>query len=192
MNVDIELFRVINSWVGQVPWIDWIMRGLVNDFAVPTAVSLAAVWLWFAGNSAEERAPNQRAVMLIALAVLFSNALVKDFSYIYFRPRPFATETVNLLFYRPSVSSFPSVPIMVAFCFAAGAWAVNRKMGLALALLGGLYGFSRVYAGVHYPSDVVGGAALGAGTVYLISRLSFVFNPLADAVIGLTRRMGFS
>ncbi len=192
MNPDVMLFHALNDFVGTVPLIDWVTRALVNDYAVPTAMSLVAVALWFAGATPDERTRNQRAVIFIALALLFCNALIKDLSYLYFRPRPFATESVKLLFYRPSVSSFPSIPIEVAFCFAAGAWYANRRVGKVLIVLGTLYALSRVYAGVHYPSDVIAGALIGAGMVYIVVRLEFVFVPLADFAIGIARRFQFA
>jgi undecaprenyl-diphosphatase len=192
MNPDTWLFHALNDFVGTVPLIDWLTRALVNDYAVPTAMSLAAAALWFAGATPEERTRNQRAVIFIALALLFCNALIKDMSYVYFRPRPFATESVKLLFYRPSVSSFPSIPIEVAFSFAAGAWYANRRVSKMLVILGTLYALSRVYAGVHYPSDVIAGALIGAGMVYIVVRLDFVFAPLADFAIGIARRFQFA
>lgn len=192
MNPDIALLHALNGWVGAAPPVDWLARALVNDFAVPTAMALAAVWLWFAGSTPEERLRNQRAVIMIALAVLVANALIKNLSFIYFRPRPFATETVKLLFYRPSVSSFPSVPTALAFCFAAGAWTANKRISKFLFVLASLYGLSRVYAGVHYPSDVIGGAAVGAGAVYALARLASMLNPLADGVIRVARRLYFA
>ncbi len=192
MNPDVALFHLLNDFVGRFLPLDWLARAIVNDFAVPTAMSLLAVWMWFAGESADERLRNQRAVLIMALGVLFANALIKDLSYIYFRPRPFATDTVKLLFYRPSVSSFPSVPIAVAFCFVAGAWHANRGIAKRLLTIALLYALSRVYAGVHYPLDVIGGAAIGAGAVYTVERLSFVFYPLADACIAFARRFSFA
>lgn len=192
MNPDVMLFHALNDFVGTVPLIDWVTRALVNDYAVPTAMSLAAVALWFAGATPDERTRNQRAVIFIALALLFSNALIKDLSYLYFRPRPFATESVKLLFYRPSVSSFPSIPVAVAFCFAAGAWYANQRVGKFLVALGALYALSRVYAGVHYPSDVIAGALIGVGMVYIVVRLEFIFVPLADFAIGIARRFQFA
>jgi undecaprenyl-diphosphatase len=192
MNPDVWLFHAINNFVGTMPLIDWLARAIVNDYAVPTAMSLVAVALWFAGATPAERTRNQRAVIFVALAVLFCNALIKDMSYVYFRPRPFATETVKLLFYRPSVSSFPSVPVQVAFAFAAGAWYANPRVSKFLFALGTLYALSRVYAGVHYPSDVIGGALIGAGMVYVVVRLDFVFAPLADFVISIAQRLQFA
>lgn len=178
MNPDIAIFHLLNNLAGISPVLDWIVRFLVNDYVIPTAMSLVAVWLWFSGDTPEDRLRNRHAVLVIGLGILFSNALIKDLSYIYFRPRPFAIEEVRLLFYRPSVSSMPSVPLTVAFCFAAGAWYNNRTLGKALGMLGALYGLARIIAGVHYPSDVVAGALLGVGTIYLIARLESVFKPI--------------
>ncbi len=192
MNPDAWLFHALNDFVGTVPLIDWATRALVNDYAVPTAMSLVAVALWFAGATPEERTRNQRAVIFIALALLFCNALIKDLSSFYFRPRPFATESVKLLFYRPSVSSFPSIPIEVAFCFVAGAWYASQRVSRMLFILGTLYALARVYAGVHYPSDVIAGALIGAGMVSIVVRLDFVFVPLADFAISIARRFQFA
>lgn len=191
MNLDLWLFHRLNDFVGTFPPLDWLTRAIVNDYTVPTIISLVAAGLWFAGSTDDERMRNQRAVIFIALGILFSQALIKDLSHVYFRPRPFATEPVNLLFYRPSVSSFPSIPIAVAFTFAMGAWYANRRVAKFLFVLATLYALARVYAGVHYPSDVIGGALIGAGMVSLVARLSFVFAPLADFVIRIALRLYF-
>ncbi len=192
MNPDGALFHLINNFVGTVPLMDWLARLLVNDYLVPTTMALAGIGLWFAGATPEERTRNQRAVIVIALAVVFANALIKDLHQIHFRPRPFAVEEVKLLFYRPSVSSFPSVPVAFAFCIVAGAWMANPRLGKMLALLGALFALSRVYTGVHYPSDVIAGAALGSGMVWVVRRLDFIVTPLADAVMAVARRLNYA
>jgi undecaprenyl-diphosphatase len=192
MNPDLWLFHLLNDFVGTFPPLDWFVRFIVNDYTIPTIIALVAAGMWFAGSTDEERVRYQRAVILIALGILFSQALIKDFSYVYFRPRPFAIESVNLLFYRPSVSSFPSIPIAVVFTFAMGARYANKNIAKILFALGMVYAFARVYAGVHYPSDVIAGAAIGAGMVWLVARLHFVFEPLADLAIRIARRIGFA
>jgi len=192
MSIDVWLFHLLNDLVGTVPAMDWLARALVNDHAVTTTMALVAVGVWFSGTTEEERTRNRRAVIFIALGILFTNAFIKDLSYVYFRPRPFATEQVKLLFYRPSVSSFPSIPIASAFCFVTGAWYANKQLGWALGILGTLFALSRVYAGVHYPSDVIAGALLGIGFTTLVTRLHFFFAPLADCGIRIARRLYFT
>lgn len=192
MNPDLWLFHLLNDFVGTFPPFDWFVRLIVNDYTIPTIIALVAAGMWFAGSTDEERARHQRAVILIALGILFSQSLIKDLAYVYFRPRPFAMESVNLLFYRPSVSSFPSIPIAVAFTFAMGAWYANKNIAKILFGLGILYALARVYAGVHYPSDVIAGAAIGAGMVWIVARLRFVFEPLVNCAIRIARRIGFA
>jgi membrane-associated phospholipid phosphatase len=80
------------------------------------------------------------------------------------RPRPYDAGISRRLIGKPSGTSWPSShpAVLLAFVTVAG-----RRMGLppgaraALAALAALVGLSRVYVGVHYPSDVVGGLLLG-------------------------------
>ena len=44
---------------------------------------------------------------------------------------------------------------------ATGVWMANRKIGAAMFAVALVYGFSRVYAGVFYPGDILGGALMG-------------------------------
>lgn len=84
--------------------------------------------------------------------------------------------------------SFPSGHATTSAAFFAGLtfvlWRLHgRRIGLAVAALSALavagIGFSRIYLGVHWPSDVLAGFALGAGWVCLIAVIAeAVFPPL--------------
>jgi undecaprenyl-diphosphatase len=92
----------------------------------------------------------------------FASAAVSLFNEFFDRLRPFeAFDDVTLLFYQSTDPSFPSNVAAVGFAFAMGAWFGNRKAGYLLFLLAILWSFARVYCGVHYPLDIVGGAAIG-------------------------------
>lgn len=187
MNPDVILFRSLNGFVGTVPILDALARVVVNDFVVLTIGGLMLVGIWFSGSECE-----QRAVVITLVAFALTLAVVQDIWKIYYRPRPFSELDVKLLFYRPSVSSFPSLPIAMAFCFAEGARLANRRAGIFLYVLGTLYALARTYTGVHYPLDVAAGALIGGGMVRIVARLGFIVNPFAHRVIALARRMYFA
>ena len=189
MALDSALFNLINGLAGQVPPMDAIMRLLVNDYFVPTALCLLTLALWFAGDTREERGRNQRAVLSIVVAILLANLLVKLCNLIYFRPRPFSVQQVNLLFYRPSDSSLPSNAAAVGFTFAAVAWQRKRWLGVVMGVLAGLFMFARIYCGVHYPLDVVAGGLIGAISGYVVGKGQRLLEPLMGAIIRAGRRL---
>jgi undecaprenyl-diphosphatase len=189
MTLDGTLFNLINGLAGQMPLVDPLMRLLVNDYFVPTALCLLAAALWFAGHTREERGLNQRTVLSLIVAVLLANLVVKLSNLIYFRPRPFSVQQVNLLFYRPSDSALPSNAAAVGFTFAAVAWQRNRRLGAVMGVLAGLFAFARIYCGVHYPLDVVAGGLVGAMCAYAVGKAQRLLEPLMKAIIRAGQRL---
>lgn len=99
--------------------------------------------------------------VLAALAVgaVATNLLLKP---LVARPRPFwVCDTVELLVKAPRDFSFPSGHTQASFAAAGAVWRNNRKWGLAVFVLAALIAFSRLYLYVHFPTDVLFGAALG-------------------------------
>jgi membrane-associated phospholipid phosphatase len=72
--------------------------------------------------------------------------------------------------------SFPSGHSTAAFsmCFALAVIVGKPKWGLALALIGGVLAFSRVYLSQHFTQDIIAGAALGTVTAYFVYRWLYV------------------
>jgi len=188
MSLDYELFRLINGIAGSVPLLDALMRLVVNEYFVPTTISLLLFGLWLWGETPKERAFLQRAVLLSIGTLALSGILVKACNLIYWRPRPFANHEVNLLFYRPTDSSFPSNPTTVGFAFATAIWLHERRLGAALYGLAALFGFSRIYCGVHYPTDVLGGILFGTGSGLIVHRYRQFLEPLVNLIISIGRR----
>ena len=113
------------------------------------------------------------ALSLVAMlfGLLCTNVVLK---HLVARPRPWLTvEGLNFLVVENDPNSFPSGHTCAAFA-AAGVWFRTlpktwmRWTALVLAVL---MGFSRLYVGVHFPSDVVAGCLVGLLCAWLAWRL---------------------
>ena len=89
------------------------------------------------------------------------------------RRRPPPAKWVSRLPGFPAITgtSFPSGHSASAFAFAAGAGQELPAVAVPLAAMATLVGYSRVHAGVHHPSDVVGGAVVGLAAGLVTRRL---------------------
>jgi undecaprenyl-diphosphatase len=189
MSIDWTLFELCNGLAGRSPTLDAVIRVLMNDYALTTALVLLLFGLWFTGKSRTIREQNQRAVLSAIASMLLGNLFVKALNLVFYRPRPFADHTVTLLFYRPSDSSFPSNPTSIGFCIATSVWWFNRKMGLVLYVLASLLGLARLCGGVHYPSDILGGALIGMFSAYLVVKRIHFVDHLWTVIIRQMRRL---
>ena len=82
---------------------------------------------------------------------------------------------------------FHQTALSVAFAIAAGVWCVNRRIGTALFIAAAVYGFSRVYVGVHYPADILGSVVIAIVVTALTLRLRDLMMPVLVAVIKAAR-----
>ena len=84
------------------------------------------------------------------------------------RPRPCAINSaIELIIPFPSEYSFPSGHTVSSFGAATSVFLNNRKMGAFALALAALIAFSRLYLYVHFPTDVLGGVAIGVAISFL-------------------------
>ncbi|MDQ0993945.1 bifunctional phosphatase PAP2/diacylglycerol kinase family protein [Streptomyces sp. V3I7] len=133
--------------------------------------------LWFATAAAmaaihtpRARRAATRGIASLAVASLTINTLGKRSVR---RPRPTLelVPVVRHLKRQPITTSFPSGHSASAAAFAAGVALESPAWGAVLAPVAFSVAMSRVYTGVHFPSDVLAGAALGAGTAFAVRAL---------------------
>ena len=160
---------------------------VASDYLIPVLMSLVLLGMWFTGSSVELRERNQRGVISAIVSLAFANIAVELMNQMFFRPRPFADLEVALLFYQPTDSSFPSNPAVVGFATAMGVWVWNTRVGAILLGAATLFAIARVYAGVCYPLDVLGGAAIGVLVSLLVVMLLRWMKPLPDLLLRLAR-----
>jgi undecaprenyl-diphosphatase len=170
-----------------LPFLDRVAQWVVSDYLIPVSLALALVALWFIEPNRVARQRHQVGVFAALTAMGLSSLAVFWLNTLYFRPRPFETLDVTLLFYRPTDSSFPSNAAAAVFGIAAVVWGVNRRLGTVLLIAAGLYAFARVYVGVHYPLDVVAGALIGIVMAYLVLKVWELIMPVLVWVIKAVR-----
>lgn len=150
--MDFRLLHFFNQTLAY-PWLDGVMVILTTaGFGGLPGLGLL---LFF-------KKPSQRRVGL-AIVVAFGAALALAliFQYLAWRPRP---EAARLLWPVPNFPSYPSGHATAAFAVAVVIGLARQQLRWwGPALTGAaLIAISRVYLGVHYPSDILGGAILGA------------------------------
>jgi undecaprenyl-diphosphatase len=139
------------------------------------AANHGRLWFGLAAGMAAVGGPNGRRAALrgvgsLALASLTVNTIGKG-AVRRARPLLDAVPMIRQLHRQPVTTSFPSGHSASAAAFAAGVAAQSGAWGVAVAPVAASVAFSRVYTGVHYPSDVVAGAALGIGAALAVRAL---------------------
>ncbi|SFR69002.1 phosphatase PAP2 family protein [Anaeromicropila populeti] len=112
----------------------------------------------------------RRVGFVVNLSVMLEMFVVNQFlKNIFARTRPFvAMEELEHLTRAPHSYSFPSGHTASSFAAAMVLFLMlPRKYGISALCLAALIGFSRIYLGVHYLTDVLAGMALGMGIAYI-------------------------
>ena len=130
-----------------------------------------AVWLALAAACLFRRSTRAcGAAMLLALllGLLTGNLILKN---LFARPRPFLTYSSLHHLVAQGGYSFPSAHAMSSFAAAGSFFLFFRQhgrtvFGVPALVLAALIAFSRLYVGVHYPSDVLCGCLIGLALAY--------------------------
>ena len=179
----------MNQGIGRSYLLDRAAYLLVSDYFLPLLMALWGVGLWFHGGNATARGANHRGVLAAAISLGFANLAVLLLNQHFFRDRPFVDHDLANLLYAPTDSGFPANPSAVAFAFAMGVCLKNRRAAAPLFLLAALWSLARVYNGLHYPSDVLGGALIGVAVAGLVTLGMLVIEPITGRVLAAARRL---
>ena len=170
---DIIVFRFLNGFAGKSPITDRIFIFLADY--LPYVLGLVFLILLFR-TSMNLR---WRLIITTAVSAFFARFIITEIiRFLYHRPRPFSVWHVTQLV-SENKWSFPSGHAVFFFAVAASIYIYNKKWGILFYIAAFLISVARVVAGVHYPTDIIGGAIIGILCAYLVyflqSRLS---NPL--------------
>lgn len=121
-----------------------------------------SVYLWRAKDGKGTKMGNKKTVMMAIMVIVFALAFKTGINYLYERPRPFVThpDIINM-YLKVDVASFPSSHTLLAFGIAFSIrMSKHRKLGNWLLVLAVFVALGRMYAGLHYSSDIIGGFVL--------------------------------
>lgn len=187
-NPDVDLLYDINGLAKDAP--HWFDRGMefVGEYGLLIAMVLLVVGCWWSvrrrggEDSASSVAALVWAPLAASLAVLV-NVPIRGFVE---RPRPFLDHTgLDVLISGKTDYSFVSDHATITMAMGVALFVADRRFGVVGIGLALLEGFCRVYMGVHYPTDVIGGFALGTAVALLLSPVAVaLLTPVLKAVEG--------
>jgi undecaprenyl-diphosphatase len=192
-NPDVELLYEINGLAKDAPtWADRVME-YIGEYGIAVGLVVLAVWAWWGvtrkRESRDEALVGFAGLIWAPLAALIALAVNIPIRGFVERPRPFLEHKgVEVLVEGKTDFSFVSDHATLTMAIAVGIFMVQRKPGLVAIALAVLEGFCRVYMGVHYPTDVIGGLALGTAVALLLAPVAmWALTPLVRALAGNAR-----
>ncbi len=152
---------------------DSIRNPILDDFfkAITHLGDRGAIWL-FLGVLLLFFEKSRRAGLLLLfsllLSLLLNNMILK---HVFSRTRPYeVVEGLIPLIPAPRDFSFPSGHTASSFAAAVSVYRTMPKVfGICALILAGMIALSRLYVGVHYPTDVIGGIMGGMAAAYMAS-----------------------
>ncbi len=175
---DSLVIHLLNSWAAESAFVGWLAAFFAEYF--PYFLVFGAIFLIFKERDFKAR---WRFFSLAALSVLFSRGILTEvIRFFYYRPRPFLADDSVVAFINHSpTSSFPSGHAAFYFALALAVFSVDRKRGWYFIGGAAVVGLARIFAGAHWPSDIIGGAAAAAIGFFAAKRLLLPFAPLENA-----------
>ena len=160
-NWDINTVKKVNSWEVHDLSRALSHSGLILPVGVPTAMGIYAL--------VQKDEPMLKEAIYIGTSVIETLSLTMAMKYTFDRQRPYEKypDLIHPVSTEPD-PSFPSGHTAAAFSLATSLSITYPKWYVIApsAVWACGVGFSRINQGVHYPSDVMAGAAIGVGCAF--------------------------
>ena len=182
---DAALYHFINGFAGHNAVLDAIMIFFAKDALEIYAVLFVVAWFTLPKRDIK----NRHALVVAGFAGVLALILNVIVSHIWFRPRPFTMfhkGTFTQLVSHSSDASFPSDHAAGSAGFAAGSWGRQQKwVSYTFTVIAIIVMIARVFVGVHYPTDVIGGFIIGTISGKVMWKFSRFLFPLTHFVAKL-------
>ncbi|MEY9876097.1 undecaprenyl-diphosphatase [Streptacidiphilus sp. MAP12-33] len=184
-SLDWSVVSAVNGLAADLPHAVDSALAFLGEYGVPLGSVLLLLAAWVRARRGKDAPVSVAGVLWAGLAAGLALMLNLPVRAIVQRPRPFVSHPgqLDLLMSHQANGSFASDHATFTMAVAIGLMLVNRRLGLIGIGLACFEGFLRVFMGVHYPSDVLGGYALGTATVLLLAPVAMaVLTPFTHAL----------
>ncbi|HHI2551519.1 TPA: undecaprenyl-diphosphate phosphatase [Klebsiella aerogenes] len=153
-NINYALFALINATPASSWWAIEVATFIAKDLIIIVPLLVVALWLW---------GPNQRQLVFkVMLALALSLSISWVIGHLFPHDRPFVDGIGYNFLHHAADDSFPSDHGTVIFTFALAFLFWHRVWsGALLLVIASAIAWSRVYLGVHWPLDMLGGLLAG-------------------------------
>lgn len=167
---------------------------LLNDLGIVLAKYAPEIWavifilLWFWPPLRQNRSRRAVVYSVVAGAIaLVVNVIISHVAP--YRPRPFVADPhqVHALISHARDSSFPSDHAAGSFGFAIGLMFAGATDGILALILAFAVAWARVFVGVHWPTDVMVGGAVGVVVGFVVLAARRYLDWLVDLLFALFR-----
>lgn len=182
--MDWRIYHAVNTFVSHHSWIGSIFRVIETYGTILMGVAAVGLWLLARpGGDRKWKLVSGSALGAAALGVVIHTIIVA----IWHRDRPFQTHHVAHIWGpRKTDASFPSDHATASFSIAVAVALLDPFAGAIFLVLAVLISVGRVIVGVHYPGDVIAGAAVGTICALVVVRLG---RPVIDAIARVVERV---
>lgn len=163
--MDYLIFQYLNSFALKYLWLDvvaiffaryfgWVLVGILILFLIK---NFKKYW--------------KMVATVFVSAILARFIITEVIRWLWSRTRPFIGEEINLLLPHRLTGSFPSGHAAFFFALSLIVYFYNKKAGILFFIASALIGVSRVFSGLHWPSDILVGAIVGLFSAWLINKI---------------------